>query len=796
MTLPPELFDISGFFLFFEVGVAIFLAQHMRGEGIVPSVTAVAAFGALTVFFLKPLLFLVLYPVFFFWGKMARHRSLDTTLIVHAVAFVIVNWIITGFPVLGLMLLPLFLAVALPPDFRIFRKSDERDQRDKVPVHEQKRVFMSDAVTRMIRRDPGFREDAFLRRAEAVWYAMHDCWNQGDFSRAMPLVSDGIYEQWQLSHREQKNLGLRREYRETGLFDARIAQMNSDEQFDTIHVYFNTRRKEYLQLGGPKGGDFETGYLEGTEYWSFSRRPTAKTLKKKGVLEGFCPNCSAPLEHGKAAICPVCQCFIRSGEYDWVLTGIATADDWAPVEPEEIPGTIELKQQDPGFSLSELIDRTTVIFRRRRLAESSGAIDPLARFVVDSFVFEPPAESGRGITRLDAVKVIGIDVGEVLSRAFLAVNWTFLPLEVDPDSPRSWDFPTEEYHQEIFILGRKAGAASDRNTTLTSSHCSSCGAPEKESFTRVCEYCNTTLNDASRCWMLLTVTDPMDQECRQFSRNVKKEVLNVPDVFARPDSQTDLIAVLIQVMLSDSRVDDRELEHLRAFANRRGFPAPRFNGIMSAVKNGWVHIPNPKTREDAREILATAVRMALIDEELSEAEMQTLNILAHHLGFSGADVRLMIARVRKAMLAEQKRCEPGLNEEIVRGMIAVMSADGKLADPEMQFLMGLAEKRGFPKERLLHLMDEGSAAGAVFQPLEKDDAMAVLRFGARMALIDGQVSPEETAVLEQIGGQMGYSPEDLRLIVGREARFLKEQRRRLAAELSLDAPTDDENSGH
>jgi tellurite resistance protein len=273
-------------------------------------------------------------------------------------------------------------------------------------------------------------------------------------------------------------------------------------------------------------------------------------------------------------------------------------------------------------------------------------------------------------------------------------------------------------------------------------------------------------------------------------------VLNVPDVFARPDSQTDLIAVLIQVMLSDSRVDDRELEHLRAFANRRGFPAPRFNGIMSAVKNGWVHIPNPKTREDAREILATAVRMALIDEELSEAEMQTLNILAHHLGFSGADVRLMIARVRKAMLAEQKRCEPGLNEEIVRGMIAVMSADGKLADPEMQFLMGLAEKRGFPKERLLHLMDEGSAAGAVFQPLEKDDAMAVLRFGARMALIDGQVSPEETAVLEQIGGQMGYSPEDLRLIVGREARFLKEQRRRLAAELSLDAPTDDENSGH
>ena len=134
-----------------------------------------------------------------------------------------------------------------------------------------------------------------------------------------------------------------------------IVAYESDRFFDTIHVRVVASCVDYtvdLESGKKVSGSKQSESF--TEYWSFLRRPGVKTLEKPGAVEGFCPNCGAQLQVSDRTECVSCNAMINSGEYDWVLSEITQASEWAFSPRRSIPGLPEMCDKDPAFNVQHI----------------------------------------------------------------------------------------------------------------------------------------------------------------------------------------------------------------------------------------------------------------------------------------------------------------------------------------------------------------------------------------------------------------------------------------------------------
>ncbi|HNV71229.1 MAG TPA: transporter, partial [Candidatus Ozemobacteraceae bacterium] len=201
----------------------------------------------------------------------------------------------------------------------------------------QKDSLRQAALQALKKRDPQFTEDAFLKRVERAFLKVQKAWCDHNLPLAQAFLSDGVLERFGLQIKEQIDKGVRDRMENIQVLERRVAQIQSDAHFDTIHVYVRASAIDYqedLKTKKPVGA--KKGDEEFEEYWSFLRKPSAKSLSVKGgLIEGVCPNCGAPLEVSATVKCPYCQALLRSGEYDWVLAEITQACEWAVQETRQ-----------------------------------------------------------------------------------------------------------------------------------------------------------------------------------------------------------------------------------------------------------------------------------------------------------------------------------------------------------------------------------------------------------------------------------------------------------------------------
>ncbi len=379
-----------------------------------------------------------------------------------------------------------------------------------------------DALSALTARDPKFDMAAFLERVKKAFCMIQTAWSEQNLEPVQAFLSDGVFERFSLQIDDLRQDRIKDVMEQVAVLDQKVAQLSSDSHFDTIHVLVSASAVNYRTnldtgafLSGSKTAD------KFSEVWSFIRRLGSKTTGKDGLIEGFCPNCGAPLEISRAASCKACGSFLRSGEYDWVLSEITQISEWKIVKAAEIAGLNAFAASDPGFNVQHIEDRTSVVFWRSIDCWRHGTVEPLKRYSTESFLKEfskrvaPDLTGSRPSYANAAVGSVEVQVvfpGESMDQVFVEIRWSGEAIEVDSSGKKQKGRGRSRNSHEVFVMKRKHGVQTDTRLSLASATCPGCGAPEESATDNVCPFCNSAYNDGSKEWVLDRILSTNDRD--------------------------------------------------------------------------------------------------------------------------------------------------------------------------------------------------------------------------------------------------------------------------------------------
>lgn len=514
----------------------------------------------------------------------------------------------------------------------------------------QRSRLQEQALRDLEARDPGFTELAFLTKARNGFHKIQRAWSAQDLKPVRPFISDGIRERFSLQIEMQQADGYRNQLDNVAIQEAEIVAVESDAQFDTIHVRIDASARDYnvdLETGKRQGDDNASGLF--TEFWSFLRRTSARTKDAAGSFEGHCPKCGAPLDIVDRAACSSCGATVNSGEFDWVLAEITQVGEWQPPEQRgSAPGSHELQTEDPAFCPQHIEDRVSVMFWRLRAAEYFGEPSRAAPVVVPEFaegLHEAIPEHGKRHYWKDAavgmVELLDVQVGagDGPDRLRSTIRWSGEHSEIDPEGNKRV-LRGKAIQTQVYVLKRQHGAKTLPETTFSSASCSQCGAPIDAVAQADCPYCGASLVDGRYEWVLESV-EPFTNALAYGN------VFEATEEPAGPARVADVelsLAVLARMMWADGVIDDREHAALGRLGRRRGLSAEQIDAIVNTSQSEGIELPTPETPQQAMRFLDQLVDMSLSDGALSSSERQLLFQCAKRFDLAEADVRHAIQR--------------------------------------------------------------------------------------------------------------------------------------------------------
>ncbi|MBU1108555.1 MAG: TIM44-like domain-containing protein [Candidatus Riflebacteria bacterium] len=544
---------------------------------------------------------------------------------------------------------------------RKIKKAERKSLSDTDFLQLQSPVILSESLSKIKRRDGMFSYDRFLKRANSVFDKIYNALYSNSIDQIEHLVSDALFEQFRYQMIEAGKKTGRLISVEFTINDLQIAQVNLDNNFDVLHLFARAVSRDYE--AGPAEKNLTVDDVKADkkkvlnervicEYWSFIRKPSAKTRDCPGLLEGQCPNCGTPIMIGQATVCPNCSSFIRSGQYDWVLTKITPASSWVYSEPSSIPGWQKMLQADSNFSVQQIEDRSSSIFWLLRASEKTRKIDGLRRFSEDEFcknlAYEFENDSFGRYSAVEAAafesaSLKGISIGNDLDFCYILIIW-------NATFANKKGAATIKSMRDVLVLSRPHKSSTKINNSLSSIHCANCGGPLSSSFESTCTFCGSLVNDGSE-WSLTRVIKESEPE---YVNTVPSSASKAPDKknsgepvythgISGVDSATDVITIAAQILMADGKIDAKEMTMIKTIAARHSISEASLQSILDAVRSGMVHVPVPEPKSiGAQNLIREAAKMALADEELSTDEKDAIMNLGMQLGYSKIDIQQII----------------------------------------------------------------------------------------------------------------------------------------------------------
>lgn len=563
-------------------------------------------------------------------------------------------------------------------------------------------VSCQNALSRIKAKDPGFSEEDFSERAKKAFTIVQEGWSKRDLNRAEAFLADGTYEQFLIQLSVMKEMHKRDHMEGLKITSTQILNFESDGNFDAISLAISASCVNYFV--DDKSGKYLSGNKneeDFTEVWTFLRRTGTKTLGKPGLIEGFCPNCGAPISMGRHAKCSSCGSILRSGQHDWVLANITQACEWVGKSNKNIPGLQRFMEHDHGFNVQHIEDRTSVMFWRKSEAERIGDIKPLRKIAKDEFCdaqkqyYRNDSTGSRKFYSECAVgdiRVLAVDnvTNKAEDYVYVKVIWSGIPSRKASSGAITTGGEKQNF-KHIFVLSRKHGVQTDTKTTLVSSHCPCCGAPETKSDSNMCEYCGSTMNDGTRDWVLEAVLTEYDVAITRGINLVKdadrqamggavgsssglaagaaggkpaKPSYTVADYANISISGTNLLKWTIAMMLADGVIDNKELVIVYDLALRRGISRGQCDQYIEEIKAQPVpleYVINSTDLPASMELLRSLIRVAFADGKLTSEEVDMLKYVGRKMNMSDSQMRDLLKtererlyRISKAIIKESK----------------------------------------------------------------------------------------------------------------------------------------------
>ena len=527
---------------------------------------------------------------------------------------------------------------------RVIRKGRSR-QADRIRVA---------ALESIKEHDPAFELSDFLERAEVAFKKIQYAWSAQNLSSVRAFISDGIHERFSMQVGMQQAEGFRNVMEDVAVTECEAVAIFSTGSFDTIHLQISASAKDY-------NADLKTGKKltrardeSFTEYWSFYRRPGAKSVQGTGAIEGNCPRCAAPLKIVDRADCSNCGARVNSGEFDWVLGEITQEQEWlVPGSEEIIPGVAALRAEDPGFDVQHIEDRVSVMFWRLRASEfyddikhaepvlSARYRDVIAQELQGPKFWAEPA--------VGKVEILDVQLGDSSAPDALRVKvrWSAI-LKERTGSQSVRVLRQKTIYTHVFVLHRIHGVQSTPQAVFTSAGCTGCGAPIDVNSEGACVYCGAILTTGKHDWILDDVQPFTAALAYDGIRPLGVEIGSEPDRAQDGFGDAELsLAVLAKVMWIDGELHDQERQTLRKLGAHRNLTSEQIDQIIQQTSTERANIPTPETSSQAQQHLRQLIHAVLADGQISRPERKMLSRYAEHVGLATADVRLAIANERR-----------------------------------------------------------------------------------------------------------------------------------------------------
>ncbi|MBQ7171385.1 MAG: TIM44-like domain-containing protein [Clostridia bacterium] len=173
--------------------------------------------------------------------------------------------------------------------------------------------------------DPAFSEEALRGWIANAYVRLQRAWELRDLSSVRPLLSDEFCAQTEEQLQAYRAAGRTNRIDRIAVLEVAFLGWRREGERDVIRARVRTRIRDWQvddKTGAVLAGDPSREKI--MEYlWTLGRSAGVTTgTEEPGVQTDSCPNCGAPLDLNRSAVCEYCRSVIRSSRYDWVVTSV------------------------------------------------------------------------------------------------------------------------------------------------------------------------------------------------------------------------------------------------------------------------------------------------------------------------------------------------------------------------------------------------------------------------------------------------------------------------------------------
>ncbi|MBQ7669374.1 MAG: TIM44-like domain-containing protein [Clostridia bacterium] len=172
--------------------------------------------------------------------------------------------------------------------------------------------------------DPDFSEEELKEWISNSYVRLQQAWQNKDLSPVQTLLSGAYYAQMTSQLDNYKHLRRTNKIDRIAVLGVTLLGWRQESGNDIMIANVRAKICDFViddDTRNVVSGDPSKEKLMEYE-WTLSRTSGQREEKQEGKTADNCPNCGAPIDLNKSAICPYCNSVIKSAEHSWVIVTI------------------------------------------------------------------------------------------------------------------------------------------------------------------------------------------------------------------------------------------------------------------------------------------------------------------------------------------------------------------------------------------------------------------------------------------------------------------------------------------
>ncbi len=483
-------------------------------------------------------------------------------------------------------------------------------------------------------RAKSFNEKTFLSKAERLFILLQDAWSEKDLTDVRPFLSDGIWQELTTQFCMMNALHQTNRYSNSKVIRTFIDSVESDDNFDTITVGIEATRHHYFKC------EFDSSFDSNSsehfvEFWSFIRKRDASEINLYSTFS--CPNCSTPLNAslGEQAICPQCSTLINGGDYDWVVSKMAQADDFTHeivLEKQEHlhDKRANLEERYPYFSVQKIEDIARNAFMQILISNALNEPERIRRFLSDS-LFEKKYQYGNSNSSLinqlnmNSVSLLAATIIEGVQYLYVGITYSGQRVRINANNRLIHIDGAVHAQREVMRLEHRGEGTSQGKLYMHS--CSSCGNNFYDSLNINCSNCGAVFNDNQNEWIVSDILTPAEYRKQLMSESTFDFAIDTEVLDGLLSVKDYVISNIIATIACDGDIDDNEIIYLKKIAKQLHYSKADQENIIKMAHSSNSTIRMPENMQQREKIYQLMKKAAKADNKVVAEEKELLKFV-------------------------------------------------------------------------------------------------------------------------------------------------------------------------